>query len=156
MHIKKLILGPLETNCYILEKNAKQLIIDPADEYEKIKKYISNPQAILITHYHFDHIGALDEIKKEYNIPVYDYKSLGNVEVGNFVFSVIPTKGHHETCVCFVFDNIIFVGDLIFKYGVGRTDLETGDAMLMTQSLNKIKAYKGYIAYPGHEDEFTI
>lgn len=59
MEIKKLVLGPLETNCYIISQNNKSLIIDPADDEEKI--LASAPHeivGIIITHYHFDHIGA--------------------------------------------------------------------------------------------------
>lgn len=76
MIVKKLSLGILGTNCYILyddEKNA--LIIDPGSEAEVIKKVIQdenlNPKAILLTHAHFDHIGAVDTIRKDYGIDVY-------------------------------------------------------------------------------------
>lgn len=69
-------LGPLQTNCYIITNESKQcLIIDPGSEGEKLKSFITNkglnPQAIILTHAHFDHIGAVDDIRKEYNISVY-------------------------------------------------------------------------------------
>ena len=58
MEIKCIAVGELQCNCYILEKNNECLLIDPGDEYNKIKKLITNKKvlAILITHNHFDHI----------------------------------------------------------------------------------------------------
>lgn len=76
MNVKKMSLGILGTNCYIVyddEKNA--LIIDPGSEAEVINSFIQNenlnPQAILLTHAHFDHIGAVDTLRKEYKLEVY-------------------------------------------------------------------------------------
>ena len=61
MNIIKIPVGLLNANCYILEKENKLLIIDPGDEYEKIKENINGKEIlkILITHHHEDHIGAL-------------------------------------------------------------------------------------------------
>lgn len=78
MEIKTLSLGPIGTNCYIVSKNDECLIFDPGAEPEKIEKYITEqkltPQAIMLTHAHFDHIGAVDAIRKRYNIDVYLHK----------------------------------------------------------------------------------
>lgn len=156
MTIKKLVLGDLYTNCYILEKEGYQLLIDPAAEYEIIKEHLTNLVGILITHYHFDHIGALNELKDDYNVSIYDYKTLGNQVQDNFKFEVISTKGHHDTCVCFKFDDIIFDGDFIFENGIGRTDLETGNDLLMEQSLLNFKKYNNTHMYPGHGNDFIL
>ncbi|MBM4762283.1 MBL fold metallo-hydrolase [Bacillus sp. B15-48] len=72
-------LGPLQTNCYIIsDQNNHCLIVDPGEEPEKIKKYIDGkklkPIAILLTHAHFDHIGAVDAIRDGFSIPVYIHK----------------------------------------------------------------------------------
>ena len=70
----KLVLGSVSTNTYILyNKQTKEcIIIDPADEAKKIIETIEEnalkPQAILLTHGHFDHILAADDVKKHYNI----------------------------------------------------------------------------------------
>ena len=67
MEIKTIVVGPLQTNCYILTKNKQTLIIDPGDEPNKIINEINKEViGILITHYHFDHIGALNTIKEKY------------------------------------------------------------------------------------------
>lgn len=57
MQITCLEVGPLSTNCYLLEKENKVLIIDPGDEFERIKKAIGNKEVVgcLLTHNHFDH-----------------------------------------------------------------------------------------------------
>lgn len=75
MNIRSLSLGPIGTNCYLLEINKDVIIIDPGAEPEKIKAVIAseklNPVAILLTHAHFDHIGAVDAIRDEYKLEVY-------------------------------------------------------------------------------------
>ncbi|QAA22798.1 MBL fold metallo-hydrolase [Sporolactobacillus terrae] len=69
--------GPIQANCYILIDNSSDmcLIIDPGEEFNKIKKIIAQsgavPQAVLLTHAHFDHIGALDAVRDEWAVPAY-------------------------------------------------------------------------------------
>jgi hydroxyacylglutathione hydrolase len=72
----RLPLGPLQTNCYILsEQDGTCLIIDPGEEGSKLHNWLRekklSPIAILLTHAHFDHIGAVDYIRDSYEIPVY-------------------------------------------------------------------------------------
>ena len=69
-------LGPIQTNCYIVSnKNKECLIFDPGEEGARIinelRKNGLNPLAILLTHTHFDHIGAVDIVRELYNIPLY-------------------------------------------------------------------------------------
>ena len=153
--------GYLEENCYILSKHNNVLIIDPGDEFYKIKERIGNKNvlAVLITHYHFDHIGALEGMIKEYNPKIINYKSEKNIEIENFRFEIIDTKGHKEDAVSYYFkeENIMFVGDFIFKECIGRCDLPGGNIIEMKKSLNKIKKYdKDIILYPGHGPSTTI
>ncbi|MBQ0140329.1 MAG: MBL fold metallo-hydrolase, partial [Kurthia sp.] len=67
LNIRKYPLGPVQTNCYIIS-NAQHrcLIIDPGEQAKKISSEIRKanltPEAILLTHAHFDHIGAVDEV----------------------------------------------------------------------------------------------
>lgn len=75
--IESLVLGSMGTNCY-LAKNRESgalLIVDPADEPERISRQIRKmegaPEAILLTHGHFDHIGAVQSLREQYGIPVY-------------------------------------------------------------------------------------
>lgn len=69
-------LGPLQTNCYLLTgSNNSCLIIDPGEEGKKLINHLQKrklkPQAIILTHAHFDHIGAVDAVRDHYQIPVY-------------------------------------------------------------------------------------
>ncbi|NMD71837.1 MBL fold metallo-hydrolase [Bacillus sp. DNRA2] len=75
MEWKQIPLGPLQTNCYLLLNNDNCLVIDPGEEGDKLIGIIESlhvkPQGILLTHAHFDHIGAVDVIRDHYQIPVY-------------------------------------------------------------------------------------
>lgn len=75
MKVETLSLGPIGTNCYIVRKGDECLIFDPGAQAERIEQYVTEnklkPQAILLTHAHFDHIGAVDAIRKKYEIDVY-------------------------------------------------------------------------------------
>lgn len=70
-------LGMLSTNCYVVENpdSQKVLIVDPGDSPLEIERQIDeidgDPEAILLTHGHFDHMLAADALRKKYHIPVY-------------------------------------------------------------------------------------
>ena len=162
MEIKKVEVGSLKTNCYILKKDNDILIIDPGAESEKIKKEIDGKViAVLITHNHFDHIGALNELKSFYNVESYDKNSLkeGKHKFNNFEFKVIFNPGHTSDSISFYFekDKVLFSGDFIFKEEIGRCDLPTGDYKEMLKSIDMIKKYPNDIViYPGHGDMTTL
>ncbi|WP_182199565.1 MBL fold metallo-hydrolase [Paraliobacillus salinarum] len=75
MNIKGLSLGQLGTNGYIVHDNGRGLMIDPGGDVEIINHWLKKNDvklsAILLTHAHFDHIGAVDELRDIYDIPVY-------------------------------------------------------------------------------------
>ena len=153
MKIKTVVVGELETNCYIVENEDSCLVIDPGDEFLKIKNTIDKKViGVLLTHRHFDHVGALKEIVDYYNVPVYDKNnlSIGVNKIGDFEFSVNYNPGHTLDSISFIFDNIMFSGDFIFKGCIGRTDLG-GDFSLMQNSIrNILKSENNYKIYPGH------
>ncbi len=163
MNVRILKVGYLETNCYILEKNNSCLIIDPGDNAYFIKQQLGKNEllAILITHHHEDHIGALDQLVQSYTVPVYDAYNTEeqSYQVGPFQFNVIATPGHSSDSITFYFPSyqMMFVGDFIFKNSIGRMDLPTGDENEMKQSIKKIKQYADEIrCYPGHGDVTTL
>lgn len=75
MHIQQIPTGPIQENCYLVWQLQDLLIIDPGSDAsllkEQIKKTQAQPLAILLTHTHYDHIGAVEELREFYQIPVY-------------------------------------------------------------------------------------
>lgn len=165
MKLLKLVVGPLETNCYILYEDSKCLIIDPGDEENSIIKKINKlkvvPIGILLTHNHFDHTMAADSLSSLYKSPIYDYKNLfeGTKKIDPFSFEIIYTPGHSNSSMTYYFKdyNMMFVGDFVFKESIGRVDLPGGNYQDMLESLNKIKKYdNSIILHPGHGDSTTL
>lgn len=80
MKWRRMPAGPIQANAYFLiSEDQSCLIFDPGGEPDKINNYIKEknlkPLAILLTHAHFDHIGALDEVRSKWNVPVYLHKN---------------------------------------------------------------------------------
>ncbi|EOS7772717.1 MBL fold metallo-hydrolase [Enterococcus hirae] len=75
MHIEQIKTGMIEENCYLVYNDEALLIIDPGEDAAKIKTQIEKtqqqPVAILLTHTHYDHIGAVEKLRQFYQIPVY-------------------------------------------------------------------------------------
>ena len=160
MKIEKICVGTLKANCYILDINNEVLLVDPGSEYDKINSKINGRKilGILITHSHFDHIGALDEFK---DISVYSYSNLEEKEykIGNFTFDVIYNPGHSNDSISFYFkeEKVLFSGDFLFYHTIGRCDLPMSNYSDMLKSIEKIKKYpKDITVYPGHGKETTI
>ena len=154
MKVETIQVGEIETNCYLLDINNKVVIVDPGDEFLKIKKAIGSRKVVglLITHFHFDHIGALEEVISYYDL------SINKVTDKNFKYRVIETPGHTMESKTFYFEKekMMFVGDFIFYNSIGRTDLGGSDK-LMQQSLEDITKYPDDITiYPGHGPKTTL
>lgn len=162
MLIKRVVVGELETNCYLLIKDNNCLVIDPGAEYETIVSEIDSLscKGILLTHSHFDHVGAVNYLVNKYNVLVYDKINLkeGINNIFDFDFEVIYNPGHTDDSISFYFkeENILFSGDFIFKGSIGRTDLG-GNYSDMINSINKIKNYdNNIIIKPGHGEETKL
>jgi hydroxyacylglutathione hydrolase len=79
MKWRRMSLGPVQTNAYFIWNEQQEcLIIDPGSEIQKISAFINEnklkPIAVLLTHAHYDHIGAVDDVRNKYQIPVYIHK----------------------------------------------------------------------------------
>lgn len=153
MIIKRVVVGYLQENCYILEKNGQVLIIDPGDEFNKIDNEINGKVVgVIITHKHFDHVGALKELINKYHVEVNNY------DLKEFNFKVLYTPGHSWDSKTYYFENenIMFTGDFIFKGTIGRTDIGGSDKD-MIKSLKMIMPYPDDIKiYPGHGDSTIL
>ncbi len=164
MDIKTVVTGYLDENCYILIKNGTCLIVDPGDNYQKIKEEIGENKVlgVLITHSHFDHIGALRNFLVKRSIKIFKKSNLienKEYKIGDFSFEAIYTPGHSKDSVTFYFkeENKMFIGDFVFKESIGRTDLPGGSDEEMKNSIQKLITYDNSIElYPGHYDKTTI
>lgn len=124
MILKVLTVGMMGVNCYIMgdETSGKGIVVDPGAEGNKIIEAIKNEnldiEYILITHGHFDHIGALDKIKEFTGAEVVIHEK-GNEYLSNpnlNLSGAFAHRGFTKTADTFVSDGeIIQVGNLSFK-----------------------------------------
>jgi glyoxylase-like metal-dependent hydrolase (beta-lactamase superfamily II) len=187
MLVKTLPVGQLETNCYIVmnENTLECVVIDPGDEANTILDYLEDRKlkcvAILLTHGHFDHVGAVDAVAEETGATVYMHelddaknsrqymmryylpesgKYLKDGEVLNLAgleFHIMATPGHTLGGVTIRCEDAIFTGDTLFKGSCGRVDLPGGDMNTQLESIRRICQLPGdYEVYPGHMDSSTL
>lgn len=175
MDIKKITVGELATNCYLLISNNEALIIDPGDQARDILKEINNSRAkakmIVNTHYHFDHVGANSELKKatgaliaihELEKPFIEFvpdiwlKDGDIINVGGVPLKVLGTPGHTPGGVCLIGSLFLFSGDTLFDGAIGRMDLPGGSISDMENSLAALDKLipGGTKVYPGHGETF--
>lgn len=176
MQIRRIIGGNLEENTYILynKTGGDCLIIDPGYNANKIAEEINsknlNPTAIVLTHHHYDHVGAVVKFKKIFDIPVMihridsfmvDFNCDRLLENGDLIplendeLEVIHTPGHTAGSICLIShkSKIVITGDTLFDTDLGRTDLEDGSEEDMKNSIKNILANipNEYMIYPGHD-----
>lgn len=163
MNIKCVVVGSLKTNCYIIENRDETLIIDPGDNAELIINNIDESQnvvGIIITHHHFDHIGALNKLLEYFHTKEYNMSNLseGTNKISSFEFDCLYTTGHYYDSISIDFKNIntMFVGDFIFKNSIGRVDLEGANVIDMINSLEYILNYENRTIMPGHGDSTSL
>jgi glyoxylase-like metal-dependent hydrolase (beta-lactamase superfamily II) len=168
--IKRIVVGPIETNCYLVADNRTRetVIIDPGGEPEKIFSAIKEnglkPRFILLTHEHPDHTGALEAVSEFLNIKLRKAKDGEEIKIGDSNIKIIATPGHSAESVCFIVSDPadggagnIFSGDTLFYRGIGRTDLEGGDFIQIQKSLKYLMKFPdNFKAWPGHGPETTI
>jgi glyoxylase-like metal-dependent hydrolase (beta-lactamase superfamily II) len=171
LKIQKIETGPLRENCWIVENEKNELVvIDPGSDLTKILRAIGKKKVswILLTHTHYDHLGALSELAKKTGAPVAVHQSeaeiveqgkcnpethnlkLEAVEVarkltdsdilnfGENKIQVLYTPGHTQGSCCFLIGDKLFSGDTIFYENYGRTDLPGGNSNEMKASLKKL------------------
>jgi glyoxylase-like metal-dependent hydrolase (beta-lactamase superfamily II) len=192
MRIDILQVGYLSTNCYILttDNSNEAVVIDPGASYERIKEKLDScgkkVAAVLLTHGHFDHTGAVNAFQKD-GAKVYAHsaefdmlydgshsKTLGlnyppivpdvalkggeEIKIAAMTFNVIHTAGHSKGGVCYLSGGNLFCGDTIFFEDYGRTDLTGGDFNELKQTIiEKIFTLPdNTVLYPGHGDASSV
>lgn len=111
LQIERIITGEIQENCYLVYNEKNLLIIDPGAQAQKIMDTITHTQkqpiAILLTHTHYDHIGAVETLRHEYTIPVYvspleqawltnPILNLSGLDRHNDIADVIVQPAEHE------------------------------------------------------------
>ena len=178
LKMKTLALGAYQTNCYLVwdESADTCVVIDPGYQPEtvlaEVKRLGKEIAAILLTHGHFDHVGAVRDLAAETGCPVYLHEAdlsmppqmtagplyyTNTYDEGNFVelaglsFKVLHTPGHTPGSVCYEAGEHLFTGDTMFEHGYGRTDLPGGDFSAIVQSLKRLMPLQqDHQIYPGH------
>ena len=139
MNITRIVTGMIEENCYLVWQAKELLIIDPGADaaaiIQAIEKTAAEPKAILLTHAHYDHIGAVDQLRDKYQIEVYisplenswlqdPYLNLSSEQnvtarpaehelalrvytIGSISFRVVATPGHSSGSLSFIFNNFV-------------------------------------------------
>ncbi|EOL43271.1 MBL fold metallo-hydrolase [Enterococcus caccae] len=99
LKIERIQTGVIQENCYLIYNETNLLIIDPGAEADKIAAFIKKtgkkPIAILLTHTHYDHIGAVEDLRHLYTIPVY-VSPLEQEWLSNPVFNLSGLGRHND------------------------------------------------------------
>lgn len=168
MNVTTIVVGPLDTNCYLLSENGNGIVIDAGFEADRILEIAKSLNvkitSILLTHGHYDHVGAVAELVRKTGAKVYisredfalanSYKNLGfsfgcvtekfdayvlvsegEYNVDGIPVKVLETPGHTEGGVCYIIDGALFSGDTLFNCSYGRTDFPTGDYGALKKSI---------------------
>lgn len=185
-------LGDYQTNCYIVcaAESKTCAVIDPGYFPERILSFLADKglglDAILLTHGHFDHVGAVKALveatgcrlwmkesdytqrsnpQNDFLYPIHDCdfcevsfcEEGEKISAGGAVFTAMETPGHTWGSVCYLCENAIFSGDTLFAGSCGRTDLPGGDYGTIVLSLERLAELQGdYTVYPGHGSATTL
>jgi hydroxyacylglutathione hydrolase len=73
MRARGFTVGPLQENCWVIEEGARAIVVDPGDEAERLIEELEGltVDAILLTHTHFDHVGAVAALARHTGAPVF-------------------------------------------------------------------------------------
>ncbi len=163
MKIKTVVVGILNTNCYLLYNEKEVIVVDPGGDGAKIIKELETinlpVKHIVNTHSHLDHTAANSYLKRETGADVLENLKEGDiVETGGYGLKVLETPGHIEDSICLMGDDFLIAGDVLFEDGYGRTDLPGGSSEEMKKTLERLgKLVPGdFVVYPGHGDSFPM
>lgn len=191
-NIRTLPLGSYQTNCYLVwaEGAAGCAVIDPGYEPERVLEKTAElgltVDAILLTHGHFDHVGAVEELVQKTGCALWmhegDYSQFKNpttaffyplancdftevqlceegeiIHAGGLTFTVMATPGHTWGSVCYLCEDALFCGDTLFAGSCGRIDLPGGDRAAMLLTLERLaELTTDYRIFPGHGGSSTL
>ena len=176
VQIDRLELGPFGTNSYVLicQKTNESVLVDAPGEAGLILERFTHapPKYILMTHNHFDHVGALNELKAALNIPIAahltDRENLpvkvdlllnhgDEITLGALELQVLHTPGHTPGSVCFLVGNNLIAGDTLFPGGPGKTQSPADFQRIIESITQRLFILPDETrVFPGHGEATTI
>ena len=180
MTVHTIPVGDLGTNCYVVTDGCgAAAVIDPGADADTIRTVLQKERVqrvgILLTHAHFDHIGAVNALTDlgssvychaldcpalqdgRLNLsaffgvptaPIHNAVAVeegGEIAVGELTFTVLHTPGHTVGSVCYSLGDVLFAGDTLFCESIGRTDFPGGDVRAMRASLERLATLDGNV-----------
>lgn len=182
MKVSMMQVGPIGTNCYILEDSKKAAVIDPGDEADRILAQLNQldvqVEYILLTHGHYDHTTGVPELHRALpGAKIYIHQADANgagsrlfplagqvddlllydegdaLPLGALTIEVLHTPGHSPGSVTLKAGDVLFTGDTLFAGDCGRTDLRGGSWEEILVSLGRLGKLEGnFHVLPGHGD----
>ena len=188
LQVFSLPLGLLQANCFLLVQGQAALLIDPGDEaalvVDAMTRHGVRPSAILVTHGHYDHVGAVAALAEQYGVRVYagaddiDEGGAGSLSEAShyridpgpsvvalsgeqrlplpIAVTAIPTPGHSPGSYTFVADSHLFCGDLLENTGKPALNAIMDDPAAASTSLEQLKDLGIRTVYPGHGTAFPL
>ncbi len=175
--------SPLWTNTFLIfTQTGHAIAVDPAASAQRYLDALAGHNAalthILLTHGHYDHVGAVEELKRRTGAQVWidpadaqgnsmfplrggdaAYPAQGTFTIDELEFRCWHTPGHTKGSWCFWCGGHLFSGDTLFAGSCGRVDLPGGSAQQMRQSLSllaNLPLPDETRVYPGHESFTTL
>lgn len=183
LKIHKLTLGMYQTNTYIIHEASSKAccVIDPGYRADTILKELDSLgltlEAILLTHGHFDHVGAVKDLAADTDCRVFlcaedtalppmftagklyftDTYTEGSIlNVAGLYIHVLHTPGHTPGSVCLLAEDALFSGDTLFAGSCGRTDIG-GSWPDIQNSLKRLAGMEAdFRVFPGHGESTTL
>ena len=177
--------APLYTNTFLIVTDAGHgIIVDAAAAPQTYLDALQAEQAqlthILLTHGHYDHVGAVAALRKATGCKVYmdpvdaagnqmlpltrdlvddNWPANGELKIDELTFKIYHTPGHTPGSVCLLCGELLFSGDTLFAGSCGRTDFPGGSMQQMQQSLSllaELPIPDTVQVLPGHESFSTL
>ncbi|MDD2649057.1 MAG: MBL fold metallo-hydrolase [Eubacteriales bacterium] len=188
--IERIAVGELSANCYMVYDESRDdcVIVDAGAEADRIKRFLRGRTvaAVLLTHGHIDHIGAVDglagdntelyihtddlpmltdtalNLSAPFGMPLVIRKPAktftggSRLSLAGLDIKVIHTPGHTKGSCCFDVSGYLLTGDTLFHMGRGRTDFPGGSERELLKSLQMLLSLDDTRFYPGHGESAML